>query len=148
MCLQNTTFFVGRLQRHYNGSQTAAKRDSDRMNIPPAAISITALGLICWVYAYKVVRRLRTADPEHGYTAFLVVGGNLLVLASFFASLWMTFGMGAAVVISSFLFLHFAIAGLPMVIEYMEAHTNHRTRQRKIQADNSEIQRILEGDDA
>jgi 4-amino-4-deoxy-L-arabinose transferase-like glycosyltransferase len=74
---------------------------------------LLALLLIGIAYAW-LVRRLRQRYPRHGYTAFLVVVGDLIVVGGYAVLA----GMHAA----SLLLLCMAAAGLPMVVEYVEDH--------------------------
>jgi len=77
-------------------------------------IALLCLTLFGVIYA-AVVRRLRRRPRAAAYTPWLVVVGDGVVVAAF-ASLY---GLEAGVA----LFLMFAAAGAPMVIEYVDDHT-------------------------
>ncbi len=62
-------------------------------------------------YAW-LVRKLRSRKADHGYTAVLVVGGNLIVTVGF--------GVLVGINLAALLLLCLAAAGLPMVVEYTE----------------------------
>ena len=74
---------------------------------------LTGLLLVGIAYA-ALVRYLRRRNPNHGYTAFLVVGGNLIVAGGFA----LVTGLQAAVL----LILCMGAAGTPMIIESMDNH--------------------------
>ncbi len=94
-----------------------------QLPIEPGATIAILVGLFIAGILYAVfVRRLRRREPNHGYTAFLVVGGDLLVVAGFY----FLAGAHAAFV----LLLCMASAGIPMVIEYVDDHLNHRREER------------------
>ena len=71
-------------------------------------------------YAW-LVRRLRHRSPQHGYTAWLVVVGDLIVVAGYAVLA----GIDAAVL----LVLCLAAAGIPMIVEYIDDHL--RTEEKK-----------------
>jgi hypothetical protein len=77
------------------------------------AVVLLALLLVGIGYAW-LVRRLRRRARNHGYTAFLVVVGNLLVAVGYAVLA----GLEAAVL----LVLCMAAAGAPMVVEYIDDH--------------------------
>ncbi len=77
------------------------------------ALVLLALLLVGIGYAW-LVRRLRRRARNHGYTAFLVVVGNLLVAVGYAVLA----GLEAAVL----LLLCMAAAGAPMVVEYIDDH--------------------------
>ena len=64
-------------------------------------------------YAW-LVRKLRRRNPHHGYTAWLVVVGNVIIVAGFAVLV----GINLAVL----LVLCMAAAGIPMVVEYIDDH--------------------------
>ena len=80
------------------------------MNQPPIFATLAALLLFGVAYA-AIVRYVRRRNPDHGFTAFWVVGGNLAICVAFAA----VAGLEAA----ALLFLCMAAAGLPMVVEYI-----------------------------
>lgn len=62
------------------------------------------------VYA-AIVRYVRSKRPDHGYTAFWVVGGDLAIVIGF--------GLIAGLEAAALLFFCMAAAGLPMIVEYI-----------------------------
>jgi len=62
-------------------------------------------------YAW-LVRKLRQRKPDHGYTAALVVVGDLIVAVGY--------GLLVGLDLALLLVLCLAAAGLPMVVEYTE----------------------------
>ena len=72
------------------------------------------IGLLLFGIAYAaLVRYVRNRRPDHGFTAFWVIGGNLAIVAGYA----LIAGLEAAAI----LFLCMAAAGLPMVVEYLSA---------------------------
>lgn len=71
-------------------------------------------------YAW-LVRKLRQRKPDHGYTAALVVVGDLIVAVGYAALVGLDLGL--------LLVLCLAAAGLPMVVEYTEFYL--RTEETK-----------------
>lgn len=79
-------------------------------NQPP--IAATLLSLLIFGVAYAAtVRYVRRRRPDHGYTAFFVIGGNFAIVVAYAAIA----GLEAA----ALLFLCMAAAGAPMVVEYV-----------------------------
>lgn len=69
-------------------------------------------GLLLFGIAYAaIVRYVRTRRPDHGFTAFWVVGGNMAIVIGYA----LIAGLEAAAI----LFLCMAAAGLPMIVEYI-----------------------------
>ena len=82
-------------------------------------------GLLLAGIGYAVlVRYLRRRSPNHGYTAFLVVGGVLIVAGGFA----LVSGLQAAVV----LVLCMGAAGVPMIAESMDNHLRNEDKQRRL----------------
>lgn len=80
------------------------------------------LGLLFAGFAYAwLVRYLRRRNPNHGYTAFLVVGGNLIVAIGFA----LVSGIGAAVVLLACM----GAAGVPMIVESMDNHLRNEEKK-------------------
>jgi uncharacterized membrane protein len=74
-------------------------------------VVIVLLALLLFGIGYAwLVHKLREKMPDHGYTAALVVVGNLVVIVFF--SVLVGLDLGAL------LFICMAAAGIPMVIEY------------------------------
>lgn len=71
-------------------------------------------------YAW-LVRYLRRRNANHGYTAFLVVGGDLLVAIGF--------GFLAGAQMAVLLVLCMGAAGVPMVIESMDNHLRNEEKK-------------------
>jgi len=80
------------------------------------------LDLFGWGYA-AIVRHLRRRDANHGQTAWFVALGVAVV------------GIGYAVVAgieqAAIMMLLFAAAGIPMIAEYIDAHTDWLARRRQ-----------------
>jgi len=70
-------------------------------------------------YAW-LVRWLRSRKANHGYTAILVVGGNLIVAVGF--------GVLVGINLAALLLLCMAAAGLPMIVEYTQWYLNHEEK--------------------
>lgn len=85
-----------------------------------AVIVLLLLFIVGVGYAW-LVRRLRHRSPQHGYTAWLVVVGDLIVVAGYAVLA----GIDAAVL----LVLCLAAAGIPMIVEYIDDHL--RTEEKK-----------------
>lgn len=82
-------------------------------------IALTLAGLLLFGLAYAVaVRKVRRRDPEHGYTALLVVFGNSAVVVGF--TLLTSLALGAL------LLGCMAVAGAPMVWEHIDDHLSRR----------------------
>lgn len=79
-------------------------------NLIHVLVALLILGI---GYAW-LVRRLRRRNPSHGYTAFLVVAGDLLVATGF------AFVAGAQMAV--LLVLCMGAAGVPMIVEYVDDH--------------------------
>ena len=76
-------------------------------------VVIVLLSLLLFGIGYAwLVRKLRSRKADHGYTAVLVVGGNLIVTVGF--------GVLVGINLAALLLLCLAAAGLPMVVEYTE----------------------------
>lgn len=86
------------------------------MTIITQSMIIALLCLLIFGVLYAaVVRALRRRNPHHGYTPWLVVVGDGVVVAAFAA----LYGLEAGVA----LFLMFAAAGTPMIVEFVDDHT-------------------------
>ena len=76
-------------------------------------VVIVLLSLFLFGLGYAwLVRWLRSRKANHGYTAILVVVGNLVVVVGF--------GFLVGINLAALLLLCMAAAGLPMVVEYTE----------------------------
>lgn len=84
-------------------------------------LAVTLLMLAAAGYAW-LVRFMRRRDPEHGYTAALVVVGVAMVGVALTAVTNLQFGALMAV--------FFAAAGVPMVWEYTDARLSQAERKR------------------
>jgi hypothetical protein len=82
-------------------------------------IVLLSLFLLGLAYAW-LVRWLRSRKADHGYTAILVVGGNLIVAVGF--------GMLVGINLTALLLLCMAAAGTPMIIEYTQWYLNHEEK--------------------
>jgi hypothetical protein len=84
------------------------------VNQPLITHHITVLaGLFFFGVSYAaIVRTVRRRNPNHGFTAFWVVGGNLVIVVAF--------GLLAGVQAAALLFFCMAAAGLPMLVEYID----------------------------
>lgn len=92
---------------------------------PDMIIALVSLNIFGWLYGYGIVRTLRRrSNPgdDHGQTAWLVVIGVAVVGIAF--ALVTTIDQAVT------LFLLFAAAGIPMVVEYTDSHTDLIRRQR------------------
>lgn len=99
-------------------------------------IGITCGGLLVFGVAYNaVVAYLERKDKERGYTAFLVVFGNLVTVLAMIPLI----GLTPALLI----LFGFACSGLPMTIGSMWRHTEARLRERQAQKDT--IAQLVEG---
>lgn len=89
----------------------------------PETIVIVALSLVLAAsgYAY-LVRKLRRRNPDHGQTAWLVVVGVAMVVVGYaFVA-----GIEHAAIVAGL----FAAAGIPMIVEYVDDHTDLISRRR------------------
>ena len=81
----------------------------------PSNLIHVLLMLLAAGFAYAwLVRRLRRRNPNHGYTAFLVAGGNLIVALGF--------AFVAGVQMAVLLVLCMGAAGVPMIVENVDDH--------------------------
>lgn len=87
-------------------------------NIDPVAVIIVLVLLLLGIAYAWFVRRLRNRHPDHGYTAFLVVGGNIMIAIAY--------GLIAGVEDAIILLVCMGAAGLPMIVEYAADHLNRR----------------------
>jgi uncharacterized membrane protein YbhN (UPF0104 family) len=88
-------------------------------------IVLVALLIAGSIYAF-FVRRLRRRVRNHGYTAFLVVGGDLLIAIGF--------GFLAGAHAAGVLLACMAAAGIPMIVEYVDDHLdNHSSSEGKLE---------------
>lgn len=78
---------------------------------PSVVIVLLALLLFGIGYAW-LVRWLRSRKANHGYTAVLVAGGDLVVAIGY--------GCLVGINLAALLLLCLAAAGLPMIVEYTE----------------------------
>lgn len=93
---------------------------------PTTWLILTVLHAACWAYAYGIVRRLRSQDPDHGQTAWLVVIGNSGISIALFSITWITNGLLNAIGILVLLLLANLFAGIPMIVEYIGSHIQRR----------------------
>lgn len=91
---------------------------------PATNIVVLALALFGVAYA-ALVRRIRQRDPEHGYTAWLVVVGNAAIVIAY--TLLVGLELGAL------LFTCMAAAGAPMVVEFGDWYLSRAERSRQQQ---------------
>lgn len=76
-------------------------------------VVIVLLSLFLFGIGYAwLVRKLRSRKANHGYTAILVVAGDLIVAVGF--------GALVGINLAALLLLCLAAAGLPMIFEYTE----------------------------
>lgn len=80
------------------------------IQLPLSIIALAVLALFGVIYALTV-RYIRRRNPDHGYTAFLVMIGNGAIVVAFAAV------QGAEAGI--FLLYCMVAAGVPMVVEYI-----------------------------
>lgn len=90
---------------------------------PITAIILLVLLLFGIAYAAGV-RWLRHTYPNHGYTAFLVAGGDLFIAIAYSA----VAGLEAALLLLACM----AAAGLPMIFEYGADHLNRQDSGKKL----------------
>jgi hypothetical protein len=90
-----------------NGQSTGYQLNIDLI----AVIVLLSLFVVGLGYAW-LVRWLRSRKANHGYTAILVVVGNLIIAVGF--------GMLVGINLAALLLLCMAAAGLPMFVEYTE----------------------------
>lgn len=76
-------------------------------------------------YGWRV-RRLREMRRNHGYTAWLVVVGNGVIIFAF--------GLLAGLEAAALLLLCNVAAGAPMIWEYMDYHLNAENEEEQRQA--------------
>lgn len=97
------------------------------LNIPsidPFVVIVLLLLLVAGVGYACLVRYLRRRNRQHGYTAWLVVVGDLIVTAGFA----MVAGVDAAVL----LVLCLTAAGVPMIVEYVDDHLRAQESERRL----------------
>jgi peptidoglycan/LPS O-acetylase OafA/YrhL len=95
------------------------------INTNATLIVLVALFVAGIAYAL-IVRRLRRRNRNHGYTAFLVVGGDLLIAIGF--------GFLAGAHAAGVLLACMAAAGIPMIVEYVDDHLgNHSSSEGKLE---------------
>ena len=107
--------------------QTDNRTMIQTLNIPSIDpfVVIVMLVLLLAGSAYAcLVRYLRRRNRQHGYTAWLVVVGDLIVTAGFA----MVAGVDAAVL----LFLCLTAAGVPMIVEYIDDHLRQQESERRL----------------
>lgn len=96
-------------------------------NQPSIDLVVVTVLLVLFIigagYAW-LVRRLRHRSPQHGYTAWLVVVGDLIVVAGYAVLA----GIEAAVL----LVLCLAAAGIPMIVEYIDDHLRTEEGQKRL----------------
>ena len=84
-------------------------------------VVIVLLSLFLFGLGYAwLVRWLRSRKANHGYTAILVVVGNLIVAVGF--------GVLVGINLAALLLLCMAAAGFPMVVEYTQWYLNHEEK--------------------
>ncbi len=93
---------------------------------PTTYLILALLCLTCIAYAFAYVRPTRRRDPDHGQTALFVIIGNTIVGLAYTIGLAATFGLQIALSAGALLLIYFAVAGLPMVVEYIDDHTTRR----------------------
>jgi hypothetical protein len=97
------------------------------LNIPsidPFVVIVLLLLLLAGAGYAWLVRCLRRRNRQHGYTAWLVVVGDLIVTAGFA----LVAGIDAAVL----LVLCLTAAGVPMIIEYIDDHLREQESERRL----------------
>lgn len=90
------------------------------IQLPLSILILAALVLFGVIYA-AAVRYIRRRHPDHGYTAFLVMIGNGVIVAAFA----IVQGADAAI----YLLYCMVAAGAPMIVEYT-AHILERSESR------------------
>ena len=91
-----------------------------QLNIDLIAV-IVLLSLFLFGLGYaSLVRWLRSRKANHGYTAILVAGGDLIVAVAF--------GVLVGIDLAALLLLCLAAAGLPMIVEYTQWYLNHEEK--------------------
>lgn len=91
---------------------------------PITYLWLIILAISTTIYAYGFVRRLRRRRANHGQTAFLVIVGNSIVAGFYFIILATAIGYTAALPNLAVLLICNIVAGLPMIVEYIDDHTN------------------------
>jgi len=84
-------------------------------------IHVLFLLLIVGIGYAWLVRKLRQRNPDHGYTAFLVVAGNLIVATGF--------AFVAGVQMAVVLVVCMGAAGVPMIVEYVDDHLRNEEKK-------------------
>lgn len=107
---------------------------------PITYLILLGLAVACTAYAWLYVRRTRRKSPHHGQTALFVVIGSAIVGIAYTIGLAASYGIPAAIAPAIFLLLCYIAAGIPMIVEYIDDHTDSAGRQQTI--DN--INRIME----
>jgi len=103
------------------------------MNYAPTGYQLTINLLVAIVllvlfvagigYAW-LVRKLRQRKPDHGYTAILVIVGDLIVAVGY--------GLLVGLDLVVLLVLCLAAAGLPMVVEYTDFYLHTGEKERRL----------------
>lgn len=87
-----------------------------------ATVTTLSILFVFGVLYAVFVRWLRTRYGEHGYTAFLVVGGNAAITAGF--------GILAGAEMAVLLLFCMAAAGIPMIVEYGHWHLQSEAERK------------------
>lgn len=103
---------------------------TDALTNSAAWLVLVILSGACVFYAWRIVRPMRHDDPEHGQTAWLVVVGVALTGLAYAVILAIAEGILVALEHAALLLLAFVFAGVPMIVEYVQDHLDHKQRQR------------------
>lgn len=113
---------------------------------PAIWLVLIILATACVVYAWRIVRRMRHDNPDHGQTAWLVVIGVAATIIAYTCMVAIASNLINALEYGALLLLAFAVAGLPMVVEYVDDHLAQR-RHAQQSSILREISQILSDED-
>lgn len=108
---------------------------------PLTYLILLALAVAASAYGWGYVRPLRRRDAQHGQTALLVVMGDGLVAL---AAILIVAANGPvdALALAAILTASLIAGGLPMIVEYVDDHTQQRQAQRQ-RSDAADLNRLL-----
>lgn len=110
---------------------------------PTAWLILILLAATTSAYAWRIVRPLRRRNPDHGQTAWLVVVGTAATGIAYAILLALSIGAEAAAGHIILLMITNIASGLPMIIEYIDDHTD-RSQNSADRSLLNEIRQILE----